>query len=202
MTAVLVLATTSAGKLREFRSLMAGLPLDLRALSEFPGEPPAVAEDGLTYAANATKKAVAIAAWTRRAAMADDSGLEVDALGGAPGVHSARYAGERQDGGANIAKLLAALRGVPDEDRTARFRCVIVVARPDGATLTAEGTCEGRILDISRGGGGFGYDPVFLYPPLGRTFAEIPAGIKDQLSHRAHACAALRPQLMAFLSKR
>lgn len=194
----LLIATTNAGKFREFATLLGELPIALTSLADFPGAPE-VAEDGATYAANATHKALTLARWSHCAALADDSGLEVDALHGAPGVQSARYAGPEQDSAANIAKLLAALQTVPVTRRAARFRCVIAVARPDGATLTAEDTCEGRILDAPHGNAGFAYDPVFLYLPLGQTFGEIPADVKNRLSHRARACHRLLPQLMAFL---
>jgi XTP/dITP diphosphohydrolase len=194
----LLIATTNTGKFREFAELLGGLPIALKSLAEFDGVPE-VPEDGPTYTANALHKALTVARWSGCAALADDSGLEVDALHAAPGVHSARYAGPAQGSAANIAKLLAALEGVPLAQRTARFRCVIAVARPSGATLTAEGICEGYITATPRGSGGFGYDPVFLYPPLGQTFAEIPAAAKNRLSHRARACDRLRPELLTFL---
>ena len=196
---LLLIATTNLGKFRELGELLAHLPLRLQSLADFPGAPE-VAEDGDTYAANARRKAQTIARWSGRFALADDSGLEVDALGGAPGVHSARYAWENQDSTANVAKLLRALSGVRAAERAARFRCVIVVACPDGATLTAEGACYGRIIDRPRGRGGFGYDPVFLYPPARLTFAEMPAAMKHRVSHRARACAQLRERLMPFLA--
>ena len=195
----LLVATTNAGKFREFCTLLGDLRLDLRSLADCANAPE-VAEDGGTYAANALLKAETIARWSGRAALADDSGLEVDALGGEPGVHSARYAGTGQDSRANVRKLLDALAGVAPEQRTARFRCVVVVACPDGATLAAEGSCDGRIIDAPRGQEGFGYDPVFLDPASGLTFAEMSAAIKNCISHRARACARLREQLMPFLS--
>jgi XTP/dITP diphosphohydrolase len=195
----LVIATTNTGKFREFCELLGDLPIDLRSLGDFPGAPEVV-EDGPTYLANAIKKAQAIARWVCCPALADDSGLEVDALGGAPGVHSARYAGPEQDSAANIAKLLEMLGPLPAERRVARFRCVIAVAHPDGRLLTAEGTCVGRITDAPRGDRGFGYDPVFFCPLLGATFAEIPPALKQRSSHRAQACTALRPQLLRFVS--
>jgi len=195
----LLIATTNPGKFREFSELLADLPLRLQSLADFPSAPE-VAEDDDTYAANARHKALTIARWSGRSALADDSGLEVDALGGAPGVHSARYAGENQDSVANVAKLLRALAGVPPAERAARFRCVVVVACPEGTTLTAEGGCDGRIIETPRGREGFGYDPVFLYPPAGLTFAEMPAAMKHRVSHRARACAQLRERLMLFLS--
>jgi XTP/dITP diphosphohydrolase len=198
MATDLVIATTNAGKFREFVSLLAGVPVTLKSLADFPGAPE-VEETGDTYAENAAKKAIAIARWSGHVALADDSGLEVDALDGAPGVRSARYAGIEQDPNANIDKLLHALQGVPTAQRTARFRCVIAVAGADGAVLTVEGSCEGRILEAKRGAGGFGYDPVFFYPPAGRSFAELAAPAKHEVSHRARACEALRPRLLSFL---
>jgi XTP/dITP diphosphohydrolase len=194
----LLVATTNPGKFREFVELLRDQPLTLKSLADFPNAPE-VPEDGATYTANALHKALNLARWSGCPTLADDSGLEVDALRGAPGVLSARYAGPAQNTAVNIAKLLAALQGVPLAERTARFRCSIAVARPDGATLTVEGVCEGCVLEAPRGGAGFGYDPVFLYPPLGQTFAEIPAAVKNRLSHRARACERLRPQLLAFL---
>lgn len=195
----LLIATTNAGKCREISDLLGDLPVTLQSLAGSPGAPQ-VPEDGTTYDANALGKALTIAQWSQRPTLADDSGLEVDALRGAPGVHSARYAGPEQDSRANIAKLLRSLTGVPIAERTARFRCVIVVAGPDGATLTAEGTCEGVIAEHPRGSVGFGYDPVFLFPPFGLTFAEMSAAMKNQVSHRARACAALRDRLLDFLA--
>ncbi|MCK6553550.1 RdgB/HAM1 family non-canonical purine NTP pyrophosphatase [Candidatus Binatia bacterium] len=196
---ILVIATTNPGKLGEFADLLGDLPISLRSLADCAGVPE-VEEDGATYVANATKKALTVVRWTGYAALADDSGLEVDALGGAPGVRSARYGGPGTGAEANAARLLADLSGVPPERRTARFRCVIVVARPDGGTRVAEGVCEGRITETPRGSGGFGYDPVFFDPELGCTFAEAAPEAKQARSHRARACAALRPPLIAFLA--
>ena len=194
----LLVASTNPGKFREFSELLSDLPLRLASLAHLPGAP-AVAEDGATYAANATHKALSLACWSGCATLADDSGLEVDALRGAPGVHSARYAGVEQDSHANLHKLLRVLEAIPPSERTARFRCVVVVACPNGATLLAEGSCDGRILEVPRGSSGFGYDPVFLYPPLDLTFAEIPPAAKNRVSHRAVACARLRKKLISFL---
>jgi XTP/dITP diphosphohydrolase len=200
---ILVVATQNAGKLREYRALLADPGLELRSLSEV-GDAPDVAEIGDTYLINARAKAHALAAHCRLPALADDSGLEVDALGGAPGVRSARFASDAalplhpSADAANRALLLERLRGVPDERRSARFRCVIVVAHPDGRELVAEGSCEGLIVQTARGSGGFGYDPVFLYPALQRTFAELTAAQKDRVSHRAQAVRRLRPALDRF----
>ena len=194
----LLIATTNAGKFREFCQLLADVPLHLTSLVEL-GNPPAVSEEGETYAANALHKALVIAGWSGAAVLADDSGLEVDALGGAPGVRSARFAGDQQDSHANLAKLLQLLKDTPPARRTAHFRCVVAVARADGRTLTAEGSCAGIIVEAPRGTEGFGYDPVFFYPPLGLTFAEMPAAQKNQVSHRARACRKLRESLIEFL---
>jgi len=195
---LLLIATTNPGKVRELAELLADVPVTLQSLRDLPGAP-VVPEDGNTYLENARAKALAIARWSGRIALADDSGLEVDALGGAPGVHSARYAGAMQDSPANMTKLLQALAGVPEARRTARFRCVLVVARPLGETLVAEGTCEGRITAAPGGSGGFGYDPIFFYPPAGKTFAELAAAVKNQVGHRGRACAQLRPRLLEFM---
>jgi len=201
----LVVATTNSGKLNEFRALLGDLAVDLCSLSEV-ADAPVVAEDGDTYLANARAKAIAIARHCGVPALADDSGLEVTALGGAPGVRSARFAADAMhrrdpaDDRTNTAFLLGRLRGLGDDRRAARFRCVIVVARPDGGELIAEGTCEGRIAHVPQGSAGFGYDPVFIYPPLARTFAELTREEKDQVSHRAQAIAQLRPRLLAFLT--
>jgi XTP/dITP diphosphohydrolase len=207
----LVIATRNAGKRREFETLLRGLELRLRDLSEFAAAPE-VAEDATTYAENARAKAVAAARHTGLPALADDSGLEVDALAGAPGVRSARFAADWQaaHGGLslpgdtadqrNLLLLLERLAGVPAERRTARFRCVIAVAAPDGRALLCAGTCEGRIAPAPRGDNGFGYDPVFIDPASGKTFAELSRAEKQARSHRAAACAALRDQLASFLA--
>jgi XTP/dITP diphosphohydrolase len=196
----LLIATTNAGKFREFGDLLGDLPIDLCSLADYPGAP-LVPEDGVTYLANALQKAVTIARWSKRATLADDSGLEVDALHGAPGLRSARYAGSEQDSRANVVKLLGALVGVPAAARSARFHCVICVAAPDGATLVTQGACAGRITEQPLGSDGFGYDPVFLYPPAGLTFAQMPAAEKNKVSHRARACAEVRGQLLPFLEQ-
>lgn len=154
------------------------------------------AETGATYRDNALLKARAAARLTGLPALADDSGLEVDALGGAPGLFSARYGGPGLDDAGRCARLLAALRGVPEGRRTARFRCVIALVDPRGGEHVVEGVAEGRIAEAPRGGGGFGYDPVFYYPPLGRTFAELTDTEKAEVSHRGRAARALR-QLLA-----
>ena len=192
----LLLASANQGKLRELRTILEGLPVELVGLAEAGlGEPPEVEETGDTFLENARIKARAYAAWSGRAAVADDSGLEVDALGGAPGVRSARYAGEGAGDRANLDKLLAALAGVPPERRTARFRCAAVLVDPEGGEWHAEAAWEGRVLDAPRGTGGFGYDPVFLPNGWDRTSAEVDQVTKDAASHRGKAFRALRPAI-------
>jgi XTP/dITP diphosphohydrolase len=164
------------------------------------GEPPEVEETGDTFLANALLKARAYAAWSGLAAVADDSGLEVDALGGAPGVRSARYAGPGASDQANLDKLLAALAGVPPERRTARFRCAAVLVDPGRGEWHAEAAWEGRVLEAPRGSGGFGYDPVFLPDGWDRTSAEVDQATKDAASHRGKAFRALRPAIEAWAS--
>ena len=210
----LLFATRNRGKLVELRELLPGI--EVRSLDDITV--PEVVEDADTFAGNAAKKAREVSQATGLPALADDSGLEVDALGGAPGVYSARYAGEAPEverGGlrrtreeadaANNAKLLAALAGVPSEKRTARFRAVLALADVTGPlggeVITADGACEGFILDAPRGTGGFGYDPLFFAPELGMTFAEAGVGPKNDLSHRARAMKAIRGRLLAYLQQ-
>lgn len=188
----LVLATRNAGKVAEFRRLLAGASFVIETLDEHP-DAPEVEETAATYAENAAAKAIAVAAACGLPSLGDDSGLEVDALGGRPGVRSARYSG----GGAaeNVRLLLRELDGVPEAKRTARFRCALALAWPDGRVLAAEGTCEGRIATRASGAGGFGYDPIFVDPASGLTLAEVASARKDEISHRARACAALLARL-------
>lgn len=191
----LVLATANAHKVAEIRAILAQAGSDVELLPR-PDDVAEVVEDAETLEGNARLKAAALGEATGLAALADDSGLEVDALGGAPGVHSARYAGDAHDPAANVAKVLAALAGVGRADRTARFRCVVLVRRPDGREISAEGVVEGVIAEAAQGGGGFGYDPIFR--PAGgggRTFAQMAAEEKDALSHRGRAVRALVPLL-------
>jgi XTP/dITP diphosphohydrolase len=188
-----LLATANRGKLEELKSLFAGTALELAMPADAGIVLPPVEETGATFRENALLKARSLAAASRGWALADDSGLEVDALGGEPGVHSARYAGPEATDAGNVAKLLAALRGVTD--RRARFRCVLALAGPDGRTLVAEGVFEGSIATEPAGSGGFGYDPVFVVPGLGKTVAQLPFGGKQRISHRARAAAALRELL-------
>ena len=195
----LLLASANRGKLRELRTILAGLPVELVGLAEAAlGEPPEVEETGDTFLENALLKARAYADWSGLAAVADDSGLEVDALGGAPGVRSARYAGPGADDRANLDKLLAALAGVPPARRTARFRCAAVLVDPTMGEWHAEAAWEGRLLEARRGSGGFGYDPVFLPDGWDRTSAEVDQATKDAASHRGRAFRALRPAIEAW----
>jgi XTP/dITP diphosphohydrolase len=193
---LLLLASANQGKLRELRTILDGLPVELVGLAEVgPGEPPEVEETGDTFLANALLKGRAYAAWSGLAAVADDSGLEVDALGGAPGVRSARYAGQGAGDQANLDKLLAALAGVPAERRRARFRCAAVLVDPAVGEWRAEAAWEGRVLEAPRGSGGFGYDPVFLPDGWEQTSAEVDQATKDAASHRGKAFRALRPAI-------
>lgn len=211
MTRPLVFATTNRGKLVELRHLLPELEvLDLDEAARRLGHPlPEVVEDRTTFSGNAIKKARELSAATRLPALADDSGLEVDALAGAPGVHSARYAGPAAGTAAgtaaNNAKLLAALAGVRAERRTARFRAFLALADVTGPLgdeiISADGVCAGLILDAPRGTGGFGYDPLFFLPERGQTMAELGSELKSEVSHRARAMAAIKPRLLAYLSR-
>ncbi|MGH7312774.1 MAG: RdgB/HAM1 family non-canonical purine NTP pyrophosphatase [Candidatus Rokuibacteriota bacterium] len=185
------MATLNPAKGRELAALLAGLPLDVRTLDEFPGAR-LPEETGDSYAANALLKARAAARYTGLLALGDDSGLEVDALGGAPGLRSARFGGPGLDDAGRCERLLAALSGVGEAGRRARFRCVIALVDPDGDERLVEGAAEGVILTAPRGRGGFGYDPLFYYPPLGRTFAELSDAEKAQVSHRGRAVESVR----------
>jgi XTP/dITP diphosphohydrolase len=195
----LLLASANRGKLRELRAILEGLPVELVGLDDAgAGEPPEVEETGDTFLENALLKARAYADWSGLAAVADDSGLEVDALGGAPGVRSARYAGQGASDRANLDKLLAELNGVLPERRTARFRCTAVLVDPAAGEWHAEAAWEGRLLAAPRGTGGFGYDPVFVPDGWDRTSAEVDQATKDAASHRGKAFRALRPAIEAW----
>lgn len=194
MTQELVIASKNPGKIREIRRICADLPVTVLEV----GGLPEVVEDGSSFSENARKKAVAIARHTGRWALADDSGLEVDALGGAPGIQSARWSGAGDE--ANNDKLLAELREVPAPARTARYRAVVVVAAPDGRIVAeADGACEGLIGFERRGTGGFGYDPLFVLPEHGRTMAELDPDLKNAISHRGRALRRLREPLTRAL---
>jgi len=182
----LLLATFNQGKIREYRLLLDGLAYRLTTLTEERIQE-VVTESGDTYEQNARLKALAYARLTGLTTLADDSGLEVDALDGAPGVRSARFAGETAADSDRVDLLLARLNGVPWEKRTARFKCVIAIATPQGRAATCYGECQGMIAFEPRGERGFGYDPVFFVPDRGMTMAELPMEIKNRISHRARA---------------
>ena len=184
MNNIIVLATRNQGKIREFKELLKNFPIELRSLNDF-GPIPDVVEDGETFDDNAYKKASFTAKALGLPAIADDSGLVVEALAGAPGVKSARYAGDNASDQDNIEKLLQQMHNL--QNRKAAFVCVISIAVPGGPALTYEGRCEGEITKEPSGKDGFGYDPVFFYPPLGKTFAEISLAEKNKVSHRGKA---------------
>lgn len=188
-----VLATGNRKKLEELRRILDGLPVDLVPMTELGLE--GADETGETFEENALIKARAVVAATGSPAIADDSGLQVDALGGAPGVRSARYAGDHTDDVANNQRLRGELAGVPADARTARFVCVAALVTPDGRSWTARGTMEGRVVDTPRGTGGFGYDPLFVSDGETRTNAELEPDEKDAKSHRGEAFRALRPHV-------
>lgn len=190
---ITVLATHNRGKLRELKQLLAGTSLILKLPSECGFRPPKVRETGDTFEANALIKAKAFAAASGLAALADDSGLEVEALGGAPGVCSARFSGRNATDRTNCRKLLSAMHGV--RRRSALFRCVLALAKPSGKTIVAEGALKGVITLEPRGRNGFGYDPVFRVPSLARTLGELPLWRKQKLSHRARAARRLKQLL-------
>ncbi|MDR7486173.1 MAG: XTP/dITP diphosphatase [Armatimonadota bacterium] len=201
MAEAIVLATRNRGKVRELEALLADIPVRVRTLDDYPDIPP-LPEIGRTFEANAVGKATAVARLTGCIALADDSGLEVDALGGAPGVDSATFLGPTATDDDRNAWVLGRLRGVPEGLRTARYRAVVAIATPDGTVRTFEGACEGRIAEEPRGEGGFGYDPIFIVPAYARTMAELPPEIKNQISHRARALAAARDYLASLVRTR
>lgn len=202
MVTVLVLATKNAGKAKEFQQLLHGFPVEIKNLNDF-GPIPDVEEDGETFDDNAYKKASFTARVLGLPAIADDSGLVVEALGGAPGIKSARYAGADATDAENIEKLLHEMEG--KTDRRAAFECVISIAVPSGPALTYEGRCEGEITTKPQGDSGFGYDPVFYYPEYGKTFAEISSTDKNRVSHRGRALqevAAEFDKILTWLESR
>ena len=185
----LVLATRNQGKISEFKKLLSDFPIEIKSLQDFGPLSP-VEEDGETFEENAYKKAHLTAKMLGLPVLADDSGLMVDALDGRPGVHSARYAGEKASDKENNLKLLEATKGV--KNRKATFKCVIMIAVPRGPALTYEGVCDGEVAHEMKGAHGFGYDPVFYYPPLKKTFAQLSLEEKNRVSHRGKAMAQLR----------
>lgn len=194
----LILATRNSNKVREIKQILRDFPLEICTIADF-GELPEVEEDGDTFEANALKKAVSIAAASRCLALADDSGLMVDAIGGKPGVYSARFAGEPTDDAANNRKLLGMLADVPEKERGAQFVCTVALASPDGRTATVSGVCPGKIAQELHGTGGFGYDPLFVPEGYDASFAELGADVKNRISHRGRALARLPEILEDFL---
>ncbi len=195
----IIIGTKNRKKKAEIEAILDNLPVELLTLDDLP-DAPDVVEDGKTFSENAVKKALTFANFSRMWVMADDSGLEVDALGNRPGVLSNRYAGEGATDAENIKKLLDELKDVPDDRRTARFRCAIALAKPGKALFVVEAQYEGVIIHEPRGNYGFGYDPVFLVPEYGKTFAELVPSIKNQISHRAQALRLFRDKLMKQIS--
>jgi XTP/dITP diphosphohydrolase len=195
MTTVLVVGTRNRKKLGEIKEILSGLDLQLSDLTEWP-EAPEVVEDGDTFEANARKKAGQLAQVLHQWVLGEDSGLVVPALKGSPGVYSARYAGKQGDDAANNMKLLSELEALPNDCRDAYYVCTAALASPEGEIVAVvEGKCHGRIIKKYRGGGGFGYDPLFLIPEYHQTFGELSAVVKHALSHRGRALAQLRPVL-------
>jgi XTP/dITP diphosphohydrolase len=198
MVSELLVATTNPGKLREYQEIFAGLPVHLTTLADH-GIDLEVEETGATFRENALLKAQAYARASGMLTLADDSGLEIDALGGEPGVYSARWPSPDTPYAERFRIILTRLAGLPPEQRSARFRCVIALARPDGWATTVEGVVEGRIAEEPCGTNGFGYDPIFFYPALGRTTAELPPEEKHRISHRGRAAQAAREVLVRLI---
>jgi XTP/dITP diphosphohydrolase len=197
----LLVATTNPGKFREVRAFLKNLPLKIVSLADLV-DPPVVTEDGATFEENAVKKARALAEFSGLLTLADDSGLEVDALNGAPGIYSARYAGAECDDSKNNEKLLSELRSVSEEKRSARFVCALALCLPGSkkiADWTVREVCEGRIAFSLQGTHGFGYDPLFFYPPMNKTLGEIERDTKSTVSHRGKALNRLAVELRDLL---
>lgn len=196
----IVLATRNQHKKQELVALLSGLDIAIRTLDDFP-EAPEVVEDGDTCEANAMKKAVEIARYTGLPAVADDTGLEVDALNGRPGAFAARYAGEHATYEDNCRKLLQELHGVSPAQRGARFVTVAAIAFPGGKTMSAKGVLNGVIAESATGSHGFGYDPVFVLPEYGQTLGQLPPEVKNQISHRARAFAQAKTLLQQMMAE-
>lgn len=190
----IVIASSNKGKVREIEQICVGLNVEFLHLGNFSNVPK-ILEDGDTYEENATKKALEIERFTSILTLGEDSGLEVDALGGKPGIFSARYAGEGANDKDNNEKLLGALKDVPLEKRTCRYRSCIVIATAEKVQAVSEGICEGLVATQPKGKNGFGYDPLFYVPEYKKTMAELPQEIKNKISHRAKALSTLRSQL-------
>lgn len=194
----IVIASSNNGKIREIEQICAGLDIQFLHLGSLPNAPKTV-EDGDTYQENATKKALQIACFSNLVALGEDSGLEVDALGGKPGIFSARYAGETASDDDNNRKLLHDLKNTPFEKRTARYRSCIVITTPENVKAVADGVCEGVIATEPKGQNGFGYDPLFYVSKYKKTMAELPGEIKNRISHRAWALEKIKPFLQTLI---
>ena len=190
----IVFASSNEGKVREIREMLEGMGIELISLSNYAGVPEIV-EDGKSFQENALKKAKIISEFTGETVLADDSGLQVEVLAGEPGIYSSRYAGEKATDEENNTKLLTKLKNISQEKRTAFFVCVLVLYRRDGSYDYFQGKWNGQIIDERRGNNGFGYDPIFLVPELKMTAAELPAEIKNKVSHRGQAFAQLKKKL-------
>ena len=191
----IVFASRNEGKVKEIKSMLQGTEIELVSLNSYP-DLPEVVEDGRSFLENALKKAKVISELTGEAVLADDSGLQVDFLKGEPGIYSSRYAGDRATDKENNVKLLAQLKNVPARKRTASFHCVLVLYKKDGSYDSFHGQWSGQIIDEARGSNGFGYDPIFWVPELNKTAAELPAEIKNKVSHRGQAFAQLKNRLL------
>lgn len=193
----IVLATRNMGKLKEIKEILRGLDLDILSLNDFPEVPPII-ENGKTFKENALKKARFVSRYFNTPALADDSGLEVDALGKRPGIFSARYAGENATDEENNRKLIEELKGLPLEKRQARYQCVIAIVFSSDNEEVVEENCNGLIALEPKGSSGFGYDPLFYVPEYGKTMAELPPDIKNRISHRGKALAKLKKKLKSI----
>jgi XTP/dITP diphosphohydrolase len=191
----IVFASRNEGKVKEIESMLEGTEIELVSLNSYP-DLPEIVEDGSSFLENALKKAKIISALTGETVLADDSGLQVDFLKGEPGIYSSRYAGEGATDKENNAKLLASLKNVPARRRTASFQCVLVLYQKDGSYDSFSGKWSGQIIDEARGSNGFGYDPIFFVPKLNKTAAELPAEVKNKVSHRGQAFAKLKDRLL------
>jgi len=200
----LLIATKNKGKVREIADVLTPTGIEVLSLLDLD-KVPEIVEDGLTFRANASKKAVVVAQFLKKpglVVMGEDSGLEVDALGGRPGVYSARYSGENATDESNNQKLLAELSGVPLEKRTARYRCAMAMADEEGLVDVVDGTCEGLIAEAPHGTNGFGYDPIFLISDRQKTFGELPLEVKQSMSHRAQALRRFLKLVEKYLALR
>ncbi len=194
----IIIATSNQNKLKEFKALLKDHKINILSLKDF-SQIPAVVEDGKNFYENALKKATTVVRYTGKLTIADDSGIEVEALGGKPGVYSSRFAGEDASDEENNARLMKELQGIPPDKRGACFKCALVIAKSEGETAFVEGECRGTIIEELRGHYGFGYDPLFLVPEYNKTFSEITPEEKNKISHRAKALQKLLKLLPNYL---